>query len=226
MAREVFKGVYEVEDEEGTHLATVSIAPGTVVYGEKTVSIEGVEYRVWNPYRSKIAAAVLKGLRSFFIEPEMRILYLGAASGTTVSHVSDIVGPKGVVYAVEVAHRPFRDFLEKVSARRRNVVPILADARQVYEYAWLLEKVDAVYCDIAQPDEVEIAVRNADTFLKENGVLAIALKASSVDSTRKPGETYRVEEARLEATGRYRIKETVDLEPFAMMHELIVSRRT
>jgi len=226
MVREFFKGVYEVEDEEGTHLATVSIAPGVIVYGEKTLSIEGVEYRVWNPHRSKIAAAVLKGLQSFFIEPGLRILYLGAASGTTVSHVSDIVGPKGIVYAVEVAHRPFRDFLEKVSSKRRNVVPILADARQVYEYAWLLEQVDVVYCDIAQPDEVEIAVRNADIFLKENGILAIALKASSVDSTRSPSETYRVEEARLEATGRYRVKETVDLEPFAMMHELIVSRRT
>lgn len=226
MAREVFKGVYEVEDEDGTHLATVSISPGTAVYGEKTLSIEGVEYRVWNPYRSKIAAAISKGLRSFFIEPGLRILYLGAASGTTVSHVSDIVGPGGIVYAVEVAHRPFRDFLEKVSGKRRNVVPILADARQVYEYAWLLEEVDAVYCDIAQPDEVEIAFRNADMFLKENGFLAIALKASSVDSTRKPSETYRVEEAKLEATGRYRVKEIVDLEPFAMMHELIVSRRT
>ncbi|MCX8183130.1 MAG: fibrillarin-like rRNA/tRNA 2'-O-methyltransferase, partial [Crenarchaeota archaeon] len=114
MVREVLKGVYEVEDEEGTRLATLSIAPGTVVYGEKTIRVGDVEYRVWNPYRSKIAAALLKGLRSFFIEPAWRILYLGAASGTTVSHVSDIVGPMGVVYAVEVAHRPFREFLSLI----------------------------------------------------------------------------------------------------------------
>ncbi|MBO3754221.1 MAG: fibrillarin-like rRNA/tRNA 2'-O-methyltransferase [Candidatus Brockarchaeota archaeon] len=225
MVREVFKGVYEVEDEEGTRLATLSIAPGTVVYGEKTIRIGEAEYRVWNPYRSKIAAALLKGLRSFFIEPGWRILYLGAASGTTVSHVSDIVGPTGVVYAVEIAHRPFREFLEKVAGKRSNVVPILADARQVFEYAWLLEKVDTVYCDVAQPDEVDIAVRNADLFLREKGLLVVALKASSVDSTRRPSEIYRAEEARLEAAGSYRIEETVDLEPFAMMHELIVSRR-
>lgn len=225
MVREVFKGVYEVEDEEGTRLATLSIAPGIMVYGEKTIRIGNAEYRVWNPYRSKIAAALLKGLRSFFIEPGWRILYLGAASGTTVSHVSDVVGPNGIVYAVEVAHRPFREFLEKVVEKRSNVVPILADARQVFEYAWLLEKVDTVYCDVAQPDEVDIAVRNADLFLRDKGFLVVALKASSVDSTRKPSEIYRAEEARLEATGRYVIKETVDLEPFAMMHELIVSRR-
>ncbi|MEM2049829.1 MAG: fibrillarin-like rRNA/tRNA 2'-O-methyltransferase [Thermoproteota archaeon] len=225
MVREVFKGVYEVEDEEGTRLATLSIAPGIMVYGEKTIRIGNAEYRVWNPYRSKIAAALLKGLRSFFIEPGWRILYLGAASGTTVSHVSDVVGPNGIVYAVEVAHRPFREFLEKVVEKRSNVVPILADARQVFEYAWLLEKVDTVYCDVAQPDEVDIAVRNADLFLRDKGFLVVALKASSVDSTRKPSEIYRAEEARLEAAGRYRIEETIDLEPFAMMHELIVSRR-
>ena len=164
-------------------------------------------------------------MRSFFIKPGWKILYLGAASGTTVSHVSDIVGPKGLVYAVEVAHRPFREFLEKVAGKRSNVVPILADARQVFEYAWLLEIVDTVYCDVAQPDEVEIAVRNADLFLREKGFLVVALKASSVDSTRRPRDIYRAEEAKLEAAGKYRIEETVDLEPFAMMHELIVSRR-
>ncbi|MEM1547487.1 MAG: fibrillarin-like rRNA/tRNA 2'-O-methyltransferase [Thermoproteota archaeon] len=223
--KEVFKGVYEVEDEEGKHIATLSIAPGSLVYGEKIIRIGGAEYRVWNPYRSKIAAAILKGLKNFFLEPGWRILYLGAASGTTVSHVSDIVGLEGVVYAVEVAHRPFRDFLEKVSEKRRNIVPILADARSVFEYGWLLQEIDAVYCDIAQPDEVDIAVTNADAFLRSKGFLAIALKAGSVDSTKKASETFRNEEARLEATGRYRIEEVVDIEPYAMMHELIVSRK-
>lgn len=223
--KEVFKGVYELEDKEGRHLATLNMAPGTVAYGERIVKLDGVEYRVWSPYRSKIAAAILKGLRKFFIEPGWRVLYLGAASGTTVSHVSDIVGPEGIVYAVEVAHRPFRDFLERVSGKRRNVVPILADARQVFEYAWLLEEVDVIYCDVAQPDEVEIAIGNADAFLRRNGFLSIALKASSVDSVRKRSETYKAEEAKLDATARYRVEETVDLEPYAMMHELIVSRR-
>jgi fibrillarin-like pre-rRNA processing protein len=223
--KEFFRGVYEVEDEEGRHIATLSISPGSLVYGEKIIRIDDAEYRVWNPYRSKIAAAIFKGLKNFFLEPDWRILYLGAASGTTVSHVSDIVGLGGFVYAVEVAHRPFRDFVEKVSEKRRNVVPILADARSVFEYGWLLQEVDAVYCDIAQPDEVNIAVMNADAFLKRNGFLAIALKASSVDSTRKAIEIFRNEEARLEATGRYRIEEVVDIEPYAMMHELIVSRK-
>lgn len=223
--REVFQGVYEVEDEEGSHIATLSIAPGTIVYGEKVIKIGGNEYRVWSPYRSKIVAAIIKGLKNFFIKPGWRILYLGAASGTTVSHVSDIVGPSGVVYAVEVAHRPFRDFIEKVSGKRRNVVPILADARNVFEYSWLLQEVETVYCDVAQPDEVDIALMNADAFLRKNGFLVIALKASSVDSTRKASEIFKKEETKIEETGRYKIEETVDIEPYAMMHELIVSRK-
>ncbi len=66
---------------------------------------EKIEYRVWNPFRSKLAASVLAGVDNIHIKPGSRVLYLGAASGTSVSHVSDIVGPEGVVYAVEFSHR-------------------------------------------------------------------------------------------------------------------------
>ena len=52
------------------------------------------------------------------------MLYLGAASGTTVSHVADIVGPEGMVYAVEFSHRSGRDLIN-VAKKRMNVVPII-----------------------------------------------------------------------------------------------------
>ncbi len=52
-----------------------------------------IEYRVWNPFRSKLAAAILGGVDQIYMPPGSKVLYLGAASGTTVSHVSDIVGP-------------------------------------------------------------------------------------------------------------------------------------
>lgn len=54
---------------------------------------EKIEYRVWNPFRSKLGAAILGGVDQIHIKPGAKVLYLGAASGTTVSHVSDIVGP-------------------------------------------------------------------------------------------------------------------------------------
>jgi hypothetical protein len=80
-------------------LVTKNLVPGESVYGEKRISIEGgvegtkTEYRVWNPFRSKLAAGVLGGLDDIFIRPGAKVLYLGAASGTSVSHVADIVGP-------------------------------------------------------------------------------------------------------------------------------------
>ena len=105
--KRLFEGVFE--DDHG--LLTRNLAPGKSVYGEELVSIDDAEYRVWNPYRSKLAAAMRNGLKKLDIRPETRVLYLGAASGTTVSHVSDIVGANGVVYAVELSYRPMRDLM-------------------------------------------------------------------------------------------------------------------
>lgn len=79
-------------------LVTLNLVPGSEVYGEKRISVEGengekVEYRVWNPFRSKLAAAILGGVDQIHMRPGSKVLYLGAASGTTVSHVADLVGP-------------------------------------------------------------------------------------------------------------------------------------
>src|SRR5919199_4845942 len=73
-------------------LATLNLVEGNSVYGEKLVRQKGIEYRVWDPYRSKLAGAIKKGLNNLPIKKSMRVLYLGASTGTTVSHVSDIVG--------------------------------------------------------------------------------------------------------------------------------------
>ena len=80
-------------------LVTKNIVPGESVYGEKRIAIDNgadgtkTEYRVWNPFRSKLAAGILGGLEDIYIAPGKKVLYLGAASGTSVSHVADIVGP-------------------------------------------------------------------------------------------------------------------------------------
>ncbi|PHT55182.1 rRNA 2'-O-methyltransferase fibrillarin [Capsicum baccatum] len=96
-----------------------------------------VEYRVWNPFRSKVAAAVLGGVDAIWIKPGTHVLYLGAALGTTVSHVSDIVGPQGVVYAVEFSHRSGRD-LVNMAKKRTNIIPIIEDARHPAKYRMLV----------------------------------------------------------------------------------------
>ena len=113
------------------------------VSGEKRISVEAaegeakIEYRVWNPFRSKIAAAILGGVDNVHIKPGSKVLYLGAAAGTTVSHVADVVGPEGAVYAVEFSHRPGRD-LVNMAKKRTNVIPIIEDARHPQKYRMLV----------------------------------------------------------------------------------------
>ena len=134
-------------------LATPNLVEGLTVYGEKLVKIDDEEYRIWDPFRSKLAAALKKGLRDFPIGFGDKILYLGASTGTTVSHVSDLVGNKGLVFAVEPAVRVARELIENVASRRKNVIPIMEDARRPESYFSIFGTVDLVYCDIAQYDQ-------------------------------------------------------------------------
>lgn len=181
-------GVFIARGKEDA-LVTRNMVPGESVYGEKRISVEvegdKTEYRVWNPFRSKLAAAVLAGVDNIHIRPGSRVLYLGAASGTSVSHVSDIVGPEGVVYAVEFSHRSGRD-LVNMAKKRPNVVPIIEDARHPQKYRMLVPMVDTVFADVAQPDQARIVGLNAQYFLKNGGNFVISIKASCIDSTAPP----------------------------------------
>ncbi|CAI0403059.1 unnamed protein product, partial [Linum tenue] len=151
------EGVFIAKGKEDA-LVTKNLVPGEAVYNEKRVSVQNedgtkVEYRVWNPFRSKLAAAILGGVDNIWIKPGAKVLYLGAASGTTVSHVSDLVGPTGVVYAVEFSHRSGRD-LVNMAKKRTNVIPIIEDARHPAKYRMLVGMVDVIFSDVAQPDQV------------------------------------------------------------------------
>lgn len=174
-------GVFIARGKEDS-LVTKNLVPGDAVYGEKRISVdmEGggkIEYRVWNPFRSKLGAAVLGGVEDIHIKPGSKVLYLGAASGTTVSHVSDIVGPEGRVYAVEFSHRSGRDLLG-VAQKRSNVVPIIEDARHPHKYRMLVSMVDTIFADVAQPDQARIVLLNAQYFLKIGGHVVISIKVS------------------------------------------------
>ena len=125
-----------------------------------------------------------------------KVLYLGAASGTTVSHVSDIVS-EGAVYSVEFAPRSMRDFIG-LASRRKNIFPILADAGKPDSYAHIVEPVDIIFQDVAQPNQAEIASRNAARFLKRDGYLLLSIKARSIDTAASPKEIFKEEVKKLE----------------------------
>lgn len=179
------EGVFICRGKEDA-LVTKNLVPGESVYGEKRVSIsEGddkIEYRAWNPFRSKLAAAILGGVDQIHIKPGAKVLYLGAASGTTVSHVSDIVGPDGLVYAVEFSHRSGRDLIN-LAKKRTNIIPVIEDARHPHKYRMLIAMVDVIFADVAQPDQTRIVALNAHTFLRNGGHFVISIKANCIDST-------------------------------------------
>ena len=220
-----FSAIYQVTLEDGAQrLATRNLTPGRNVYGERLLRHEGVEYRVWDAFRSKLAAAILKNLKTVPIKPSHRVLYLGAASGTTASHISDIVGEKGYVYCVEFAPRALRELVNNVCAYRLNMSPILEDARFPEKYGMLIGgNVDDVYCDIAQPEQAKILADNADLFLKKSGWIMIAVKAQSIDVTKEPSEVYKQEIKVLKNRG-FRIEEVVHLEPYDIAHAMIVAQ--
>ncbi|BAA81207.1 snoRNA binding protein [Aeropyrum pernix K1] len=215
-----WRGVYVVELEDGSlRIATKNLVPGQRVYGERIFRYNGEEYREWNAYRSKLAAALLKGLIELPVKEGDRILYLGIASGTTASHMSDIIGPRGRIYGVEFAPRVMRDLLTVVRDRR-NIFPILGDARFPEKYRHLVEGVDGLYADVAQPEQAAIVVRNARFFLRDGGYMLMAIKARSIDVTTEPSEVYKREIKTL-MDGGLEIKDVVHLDPFDRDHAMI-----
>ncbi|MCK4635200.1 MAG: fibrillarin-like rRNA/tRNA 2'-O-methyltransferase [Candidatus Aenigmarchaeota archaeon] len=202
---------------------TLNMRPGQKVYGEPLLKSGKTEYREWIPYRSKLAAAIKKGLKKIPIKKGMKILYLGSATGTTPSHLSDIVGEEGIIFAVEFSERMMREFL-KLCNKRRNLIPILADARKPQDYADVIEKVDLVYCDVAQPDATEIAIRNCREFLKPQGHLMIAIKSRSVDITKNPNQIYREEIKKIKKAG-FSILKWLKLGPLEKDHAFIMARQ-
>jgi len=220
-----FDGIYRIIFEDGSkRLATQNLVPGRLVYGERLVKHRNAEYRAWDPYRSKFAAAILNGLETVPIKLGHKVLYLGAASGTTASHVSDIIGEDGHVYCVEFAARSIRELVENVCAYRLNMSPILADARLPEHYAKLVSKADDIYCDVAQPEQAKILADNADEFLKPEGWTMLAIKAQSIDVTREPSEVYEQEIKTLRSRG-FRIQQVVHLEPYDKAHAMVVAQR-
>jgi fibrillarin-like pre-rRNA processing protein len=215
--KEIFSGVWK----KGERILTENLVPGARVYGEQLIKEKKVEFRVWNPYRSKPAAGIARGLKNFPLRPRMKILYLGIASGTTASHFSDIIGKDGVIYGVEISGRSIRD-LNHVAEARGNVVPILANARKPEDYSWV-EHVDLVFQDVATDDQSEILIRNSEKFLKPKGFAIISIKARSIDVTKPPREIYRQELAKLER--HFQILEKKELDPYEKDHMLVVMRK-
>lgn len=219
-----FDGIYQLKIPPNENkLATKNMTPGISFYGEKLVTFGKIEYRVWDAFRSKLAAAILNGINFMPIKPNQSILYLGAASGTTPSHISDIVGQNGHVYCIEFAPRSIRDLISNVCVHRTNMSPFMEDARFPEKYAAFIPKrVDVIYSDVAQPEQARIISDNADYLLKKNGYVLLAVKAPSIDVTKNPKSIFK-QEAKILKNRGFKVKEIIDLEPYDKAHAMILA---
>jgi len=209
----------QVEGEK--QLATQNLVPGNQVYNAKLVQHKGSEYRIWNPFRSKLAAAIMNDLKNFPFNQKSDVLYLGVSTGTTISHISDIVNQGGTIFGIEHASRVARDFLDRVASHRKNIVPIIQDARRPEEFFSVYKKVDIVYVDIAQPDQTNIAIENCRLYLKSGGYLFLVIKTRSIDVVKDPKMVIKDEIKKLETL--FEIKQTIDLHPYDKDHAMVIA---
>ena len=203
-------------------LFTENFTPQKQVYKEKLVVKNGIEYRNWEPFRSKLAACIMNGLEEFPFHDKSSVLYLGVSTGTTISHISDIVGPKGMIFGVEHSSRVARDFLDRVAVFRKNIVPIIQDAKRPDQYFSVFTKVDVVYVDIAQPEQTKIAIDNCKMYLKKGGFLFLVIKTRSIDVTKDPNQIINQEMKKLE--NDFEICEKIDLRPFDKDHAMVIAK--
>lgn len=216
------KGVYYQKRK----LYTKSLDPGHSVYGESFVkekSKDGdIEFREWDIRRSKLAAAIAKEVTQIGMKEGDSILYLGCSTGTTVSHVSDIVGKDGFVFALDFAPRVMREMVF-LSERRKNIAPILGDAKNPDSYASQVYEVDCVFQDIAQKEQAEIFLKNCKAFLKQGGFGLLSVKARSIDVTRRPKQIFMDIRAKLER--EITIVDYRELDPFERDHCIFVCKK-
>lgn len=209
-------GVYE--EHNRLYTKTLASARGKKVYTEQLKKIKKEEYRSWNPYKSKLSAALQKNLQ-MPLSKDDTVLYLGAATGTTVSHLSDIL-TEGTLFAVENSPVAMHDLLN-VCKDRANIIPLLEDAFHPDRYSAYLRPVDLLYQDISQRNQAAIFTINMKQYLKSDGTGILMVKARSIDVSLKPQEAYQQVQNYL-ATQGFHINTVMELHPYEKDHAVMV----
>lgn len=211
-----FSNVYMSGSLGDLRLYTKNLDRGKVVYNERLFLQGDEEFRSWDPYRSKLCALIQKKVKNIYLERNSTCLYLGAATGTTISHISDIL-TSGLIFGIEISERSIRQLVQ-IASTRKNIVPIIGNALKPEEYSKFIYKaVDVIYQDVSHPEQALIAINNADYFLKDNGKIILFIKSQSIDSTIKPEKIYEREIRRLQKE-KLKVLERVDISSFAADH--------
>lgn len=215
-----FPGIYCIRDKK-FRIFTKNLVPGKSVYDEQLVRDKGVEYRQWDPTRSKLAAAIFKNISQVGLTSSDYVLYLGASTGTTVSHISDILGREGFIFALDFSPRVLRELVFMADARK-NIAPVLGDANNPESFRKLVSGVDFLYQDVAQKNQAEIFIKNL-VFLKPGGFGFLCVKSKSIDIAARPKQIYADVRAKLEK--EVTVVDYKILDPFEKDHCVFVCKK-
>ena len=203
-------------------LATLNNASINEVYNEKIIKINGKQYNLWNPYTSKLAAAIVNGMEIFPILKKTKILYLNGAIEKTLSHISDIIGVNGKIFILRDINENSKNFLENVMNDRTNVFTITRDNGDPAKFSSKSEMVNVVYVDITQHNETEVAIQNCKRYLRDGGFLMLVVPTKKIDFVNNPNGQNLEEIQKLQSS--FEIIQQINLTDFFKEHSMIIAK--
>tara|TARA_B100001765_G_scaffold129147_1_gene81100 strand:+ start:171 stop:845 length:675 start_codon:yes stop_codon:yes gene_type:complete len=203
-------------------LATLNNASVNEVYNEKLIKMNGKQYNLWNPYTSKLAAAIVNGMEIFPILKKTKVLYLNGTIEKTLSHISDIIGVNGKIFILRDINENSKNFLENVMNDRTNVFTITRDNGDPAKFSSKTEMVNVVYVDITQHNETEVAIQNCKRYLRDGGFLMLVVPTKKIDFVNKPNGQNIEEIQKLQSS--FEIIQQINLTDFFKEHSMIIAK--
>ena len=203
-------------------LATLNNASINEVYNEKLIKINGKQYNLWNPYTSKLAAAIVNGMEIFPILKKTKVLYLNDTIEKTLSHISDIIGVNGKIFILRDINENSKNFLENVMNDRTNVFTITRDNGDPAKFSSKTEMVNVVYVDITQHNETEVAIQNCKRYLTDGGFLMLVVPTKKIDFVNNPNGQNLEEIQKLQSS--FEIIQQINLTDFFKEHSMIIAK--
>ena len=203
-------------------LATLSNMSTNQDYKENLVEMNGKQHSIWNPYMSKLAAAIINGMEIFPILKKTKILYLDPTSEKTIKHISDIVGINGKIFVVRNIMKNSKNFLEQIAKNRSNIFTIIPDKTNPVRFTGMTETVDVIYIDIAEHNQTESIIQNCKNHLRIGGFLMLIVPTKNIDFANNTSKKNQEERKKLQTS--FDIIQEINLTDFFKEYSMVIAK--
>ena len=203
-------------------LATLSNVSTNQDYKENLVEMNGKQHSIWNPYMSKLAAAIINGMEIFPILKKTKILYLDPTSEKTIKHISDIVGINGKIFVVRNIMKNSKNFLEQIAKNRSNIFTIIPDKTNPARFTGMTETVDVIFIDITEHNQTESIIQNCKNHLRIGGFLMLIVPTKNIDFTNNPSKKNQEERKKLQTS--FDIIQEINLTDFFKEYSMVIAK--